>query len=246
MANPGEIGDFAIGESAIGTATGDSTDLLARLKRVLPAGWFGPDGSFPQVEAVLAGAASVLAFVYSLWAFAKLQTRIATATGGWLELAANDFVGDMLRRFPGETDPAYSRRIRLEVLRDRNTRGAIDRAVFDLTGQHPDIYEAWRPADCGGLGSGSLALGVAGRLGSRGAPFEVIISMAPLANYGLPNWPGLGAPVAGLGFGFPLATDADLQGSGPAFTDVLVALERVRTAAITHYVRLVQLGDPNP
>lgn len=227
-------------------AVGDQDDILARLKKTLPSSWFGPEGEFPAIEAFLYGAAWVGARIFEFYAYAKLQTRIATQTGGWLELTSADFFDD-LRRLPAEADPKYSRRIRLEVFRDRNTRHAIDRAVFDLTGVHPDIYEAWRAGDCGGLGTGSLALGVAGRLGSRTAPtFEVFISMPTLQNYGIPNWPGLGSPVAGLGFGFALASDEDIQGSGPSFNDILAALERVRTSSITYYVRLVPLGDPTP
>ena len=226
--------------------TGDQEDILARLRRLLPP-WFGLLGAFPVVMALLTAVASPFVRIYDLWAFAKLQTRIATSTGGWLELSAADYV-DHFPRFPGEGDAGYSRRIRLEVLRPRNTRHAIDRAVFDLTGNHPAIYEAWRPGDCGGYGiPSSLAYGLAGRYGSRGAPFEVIISMPPLQNYGIPNRPGYGVTL--IGYADPAwgyADDNDLVGSGPRFSDVLAALNRVRMASITYYVRLVQLGDTTP
>jgi hypothetical protein len=225
---------------------GDQDDITGRLKRLLPP-WFGPDGAFPAVEAFAAGAAKVLAGIYDLWAFAKLQTRIATSTGGWLELTAADFI-DAFPRFPGESDAAYSRRIRLEIFRPRNTRRGIDRAVFDLTGDHPDIFEAWRPGDCGGYGVPSaMGYGVAGLYGSGGARFEVIVSTPQLRNYGIPNRPGYGATF--IGYGGPTwgyADDNDLVGSGPKIADVLAALKRVRMAGITYYLRFTQLGDPTP
>lgn len=224
---------------------GDIDDTSARLRRLLPP-WFGREDDSPAVSALLQGAARILAHVYSLWAFAKLQTRIATSTGGWLEMAAADYIG-AFPRFAGEDDAKYSRRIRLEVLRDRNTRNAIDRAVYDLTGAHPDIYEAWRPGDCGGYGTPGLAYGMAGRYGSRRAPFEVIVSVPEPQNYGIPNRPGYGAALAGYGMPtWAYADDADIMGSGPTLADIYAGLERVRTAGVTYYVRLTQLGDPNP
>lgn len=217
--------------------TGDQADLTARIKSVLPR-WFGfEEGENPVLNALVQGAAQALAFIRSLIAFAALQTRIATATGGWLDLIAADYIDGGLTRFAGETDAQYSRRIRLEVLRDRNTRYAIDRAVFDLTGNHPTIYEGWRPATCGGLGSPSLSLGTTGRLGSSGAPAEVIVTTPAPRGYGIPGRPGWGNTVGGWGSVFSLASASDVIAPGPTPFDMIAALERVRTEGITLYVR---------
>lgn len=216
--------------------TGDQADLYGRLKRLLPP-WFGREDDSPVVGAFVQGVAAVLSYLYSLYAYAKLQTRFATMSGGWLDLGSGDFFGATLPRFGGEPDASYSRRIRLEVLRPRNTRTAIDRAVFDLTGNHPAIYEAWRPMDCGALGDPSFTLGFAGQLGSAGARFQVQITTPAPAGFGIPNRPGWGDPAGGLEGTFSLADPADVIANGPTPTDVLNALERVRTAGRTYYVR---------
>lgn len=64
-------------------ATGDQADFVRRLKSVLPVQWF--DDSNPILDAVLNGIASALSLVYQLYAYAVLQTRILTATDGWLD-----------------------------------------------------------------------------------------------------------------------------------------------------------------
>lgn len=216
--------------------TGDQDDIYARLRRLMPP-WFGNEDDSPVVVAALQGAAWSLAFVYSLFQFAKLQTRIATSIGGWIDLASADYFGDQLRRFGFENDTSYSRRVRLEILRDRNTRNGIDRAVFDLTGNHPSIYEAFRPADCGGWGLPVFALGYTGAWGSFGAAAEVIITTPAPKGYGIPNRPGWNDTHGGVGDTFSLADDTDVVANGPTQADVLKALERVRTAGLLYYVR---------
>lgn len=225
--------------------TGDQADIEARLLAVIPP-WFGSPEERPVVGALVSGTASLLAWVYQLYLFAKLQTRLATATGGWLDLAAADFFTSF-PRFQGETDRPYSRRIRLEVLRDRNTRHAIDRQVYDLTQDHPEVYEAWRGGCCGGWGTPGMAYGLVGRWGSGGAPGETIIITPDLANYGIPNRGAWGTQLGGYGQGnFSWVTDDDTVGSGPTRNDFLAALDRIRTEGCTYYVRFTSLGDPNP
>jgi hypothetical protein len=225
--------------------TGDQADFEARLWALLPP-WFGDAAQARVVGALVAGAASTLAWAYDLYLFAKRQTRIATSTGGWLGLSAADFFATF-PKFTGETDANYSRRIRLEVLRDRNTRHAIDRQVFDLTQNHPEVFEAWRPGSCGGWGTPGMAWGVAGRWGSDGARGETIIVSPQLQNYGIPNRCAWGTQLGGYGQGnFSWVTDDDMVGAGPTQNDFLAAIERLRTEGCTYYVRFTTLGDPNP
>lgn len=214
---------------------GDQADQFARLQSLLPP-WFGASDESPAVNAVLQGAAWALAFVYGLYAFALTQIRIATASGGWLDLIAVDYFGDDLRRFGSESDANYSRRIRLEILRQRNTRAGIDRAVFDLTANHPDIYEAFRPASCACLGTLGFALGAVGLLGSSGAPLEVIVATPAPTGYGVPNRPGWNDTLNGIQDTFSLSGDGDVVANGPTFTDVIKALERVRSAGVAYYI----------
>ena len=223
--------------------TGDSDDLLYRLRRLVPP-WFGTPAAAVVVDAMLAGAAAVLSFFYAIYAYAKLQTRLATMTDGWLDFAAGDFFGKFMR-FSGEQDPGYGRRIRLEVFRDRNTRHGIDRQVFDLYGLHPEVFEAWRPGCCGGYGLGGLGYGVVGRYGCENAPAEVIIVMPEPQNYGIPNRGGWGSGTGGYGIGnFSYVDDQDIIGSGPTQADLFAALDGVRTAAVDYFVRFTRVGDP--
>src|ERR1700727_986655 len=102
-------------------ATGDQSDMLARLKAVLPSGWFplsvvGQPSNTPILDGLLSGPAWALSWVYTLIEYANDQTRIATATDVWLDLAALDYFGGNLTRNPGESDSAFSARIRANLL----------------------------------------------------------------------------------------------------------------------------------
>lgn len=130
-------------------ATGDQADLLGRLKALLPD-WFG---SAPTLlTATLQGYAAAGAFVYSLYAYAKQQTRITTATDGWLDMIAADYFGTGLIRPTGQGDTAYRARILSNLLRPRATHDAITRALLDLTGRVPRVIEMGRPLDTGAYG----------------------------------------------------------------------------------------------
>lgn len=222
---------------------GDTDDMASRLLAALPP-WFGGTDEHPVLDALLQGVGWLLSFLFGRYLFAKLQTRLATATGGWIDLAAYDFFGTNLPRLNGEDDTKYSRRVRLEVFRDRNTRNAIDRAVYDLLGVHPRLLEPWNPLDTNGLGCPQFALGRSGRLGSITAPYMMQIEFPYPQNYGIPARPGLGDPQGGLGNVFSLADQSDMVGVGASIEDVFAALERVRMAGITYYVQYSQLGDP--
>jgi hypothetical protein len=153
--------------------TGDQTDMLARLKTVLPQRWF-PDTT-TILDGVLTGLANVWASLYSLLAGVRLQTRIATATDGFLDMASGDFFGSALPRLSGETDAAFRIRIDKEMIRDRATRPAVIAALTDLTGRTPAVFEYARPAD---TGSYNLALGynTGGGWGSLNLPFQAQVT----------------------------------------------------------------------
>jgi hypothetical protein len=95
-------------------ATGDTTDVLGRLKAVLPR-WFG--GASPILDALLTGLATASAFIYSLYGYAKLQTRILTASDGWLDMVAADFFGTTLQRKASQTDSSFRAAIIANLLR---------------------------------------------------------------------------------------------------------------------------------
>ncbi len=219
--------------------TGDAADIAQRLKRYLPR-WFGYSADpTPVLDSLLAGIASALAHLYALAEFARLQARLATATGGWLDFAAYDFFGRTLPRLGSERDADYSRRIRQEVFRQRNTRGAIDAAVFDLTDRHPHIFEGQHAPTCGGYGNPSFAFGRAGCWGSSDAPYEVIVTTPRPAGYIIPNRGGWGSGTGGygtVGGNFSFTDETSQVGSGARDVDVLAALERVRAAGVRVFV----------
>lgn len=215
--------------------TGDQPDIIARLKRWLPGGWFPPDIG-TRIYSIIAGFASLLAVIWATISYVALQTRVATTTDGFLDLASKDFFDANLKRLPGETDTAYSLRIRNEVFRDRLTRNAIDQQVFDITGNHPIITELQRPADIGCLGY-TFAMGY-GLLGSRSDTCAVFITTTPPTSSGIPNVAGWGSYLAGLGSGSMVACDPSMiEGSGYSEDDIYAALDRIRAAGVTYWVR---------
>jgi hypothetical protein len=126
---------------------GDADDFIARLEATLPAGWFPTEPSsapFTDLSGALSGYADVFAFAYSLLAYAKLQTRIKTATGGNLDLIAYDYFGESLRRAPMQSDASFVLAIISNILRQRNTRAAVISVLEAVTGNTPLVFNPWR------------------------------------------------------------------------------------------------------
>ncbi|WP_413628796.1 hypothetical protein [Herbaspirillum frisingense] len=156
-------------------ATGDQSDVFKRLKDLLPNGWF--TGDTPILDGLLWGAAYALSFIYSLWAYAKLQTRIKWATDGWLDMIAADFFGSALLRQKGQSDESFRNRIIINLFRGRGTRPAMIQVLEELTGRTPDIFEPNRPLDTGAMNS-PLSKGYCGvaRMGSIAVPYTAMIT----------------------------------------------------------------------
>lgn len=170
--------------------TGDQIDILARIKRALPGTWFGSES--PLVDALLTGLAATSAFVYSLYLYAKLQTRVLTATDGWLDMIAADFFGASLQRAANQTDASFRARIIVNLFRERGTRAAIIKVLTELTGRAPVIIEPQRPADTGAYRAPNSGYGVAGAYGSLQLPFQAFVQAYRPAGSGIPNVAGYG------------------------------------------------------
>ena len=112
-------------------ATGDITDVLARLRAVLPQRWF-PDTT-PVLDAVLTGTAAAWSGLYALLQIVAAQARIATASDQFLDAVSADFFGAALPRRRTEGDDAFRSRIDRELLREKGTRAAISSVLTDLT-----------------------------------------------------------------------------------------------------------------
>ncbi len=132
-------------------ATGDQDDILTRLKALLPPTWFGD--SHPFITAILTACAQALTWCYSLYVYAKLQTRINTATDGWLDLIAYDFFGNNYGRSAGQSDEVFRNGIKINLFRERGTRHSVQKILEDLTGNTPFIFEPQRPLDTGAYGA---------------------------------------------------------------------------------------------
>jgi len=152
---------------------GDVNDIFSRLKKLLPAGWFGDET--PKLDTLLLACATSLSWGYSLYQYARLQTRISTASNNWLDIAARDFFGVRLRRAEGESDDVFRLKISNSLFRERGTRQAISTVVKELTGLTPTIIEPQRSADTGGYGCPAAGYGMAGRYGSQSIPCQAFV-----------------------------------------------------------------------
>jgi hypothetical protein len=209
--------------------TGDPEDMQSRLLAVLPAHWFADASTV--LNGVVAGLAAGWAALYEQLSFAKLQTRIATATDRWLDWIAQDYFGSRLQRFTLEPDSALRVRIQKELLRERGTRSAVVSALTDLTGRTPAVFEPARATDTGAWGQ-ALAYGRAGGWGSLALPFQCFVTAFR------PNSSGI-ATVAGYGTAGPLeyANLSMIQGQ-VTDADILAAVADVVPVAAIAWTRI--------
>lgn len=216
--------------------TGDQNDIVARSKSVIPR-WFGP--ASPLLDALLQGTSNAFAVVYSLYSYAKLQTRILTASDGWLDMIAADFFGPALVRSANQSDASFKARIIINMFRERGTRAAITKVLTDLTGRAPVIFEPLRPLDTGAYGAPNIGYGVAGGYGSQLIPFQAFIKAFRPASTGIPYVAGYGVSSAGYGVG-SRADYATLAQStaGVSDADIYAALDSVKPVATTLWTQI--------
>ncbi|HEX7854428.1 MAG TPA: hypothetical protein VF503_12105 [Sphingobium sp.] len=216
--------------------TGDTEDILTRIKALLPR-WFGDDSAI--LDALLYGPAMVLAFLYSLYAYAKLQTRILTATDGWLDMIAADFFGDALLRKPGQSDASYRARILANLLRERATRQAIINVLTELTGRAPVVIEATRPTDTGAYGVGYAGYGVAGAYGSLQLPYQAFVTAFRPTNTGVQNVAGYGSGPGGYQQGGQLEyASLDMIEGNITDADIYAAIDAVAPVGTIIWTRI--------
>jgi len=165
---------------------GDTNDMLARLKLVLPARWFGD--TTPILDALLTGLASAWSGLYALVSYVQAQSRIATASGIFLDIASQDYLGGSLPRRVGEADTAYGARLRSNLLQPRATRASLVQAVTNLTGRAPAVFEPMNATDTGGYNV-NLGYNTAGGYGSMNLPYQFFVhayrpNNTPISNAG--------------------------------------------------------------
>ncbi len=219
---------------------GDQSDMVARLRAVLPNRWF-PDAT-PILDGVLAGLGQAASWVYSLVGYARQQTRIATATGGWLDLVAQDCFGPRLVRALGESDSALRARIDLELLRPRTTRAALVKQIADLTGNQPAVFEPMRPADTGCWGGflayGGTGVAGAGGWGSLEMPFQCFVIAYRAPSGGVPGVACYGGGPGGYGVGAIEYADAAMVTGSAQDAAIMAAIAGVMPACGIAWTRL--------
>ena len=192
---------------------GDAPDFARRLSAQLPAGWF--DAAAPRIGGVLAGFSQAWASLYAALIAAQLQLRLATVSGGFLDMACADYTGRKIVRRKLETDDVLRWRL-LPVFRDKVTRAALISRLTALTGNVPTIFEPARPGDTGGY---NIARGynVAGAYGTLTMPFQFFVTVQRPVGQGLATVSGYNT--FGGGWGVGALVYARIEDSLPHVTD---------------------------
>ncbi|KAA0686031.1 hypothetical protein DTW90_34465 [Neorhizobium sp. P12A] len=197
-------------------------------------------------DGLITGFANVAAFIYGLIAYAKLQTRITTATDGWLDLIAFDFFGRRMLRGT-RSDSLFRSAILAELFRPRQTRQAIIDILTGLTGRAPIIFEPGRPQDTGAYAPGlsgdgkgyGLAYGLAGGYGSLLMPYQILVHAFRPALAGIPNVIGYGGPAGGYSTASTFEYgNLDMIEGAVTDADIYGAVDNVRAAGITAWVAI--------
>lgn len=217
-------------------STGSQSDIYNRLIRNLPP-WFGD--SPPILGALLQGIAYGLSFVYSIYVYAKAQSRIRSATDGWLDMIAADFFGSSIRRAANQSDNSFRGTIIINLFRERATRNGMIKVLQDLTGRTPKIVEPKRPADTGVYGGPLIGYSVAGAYGSMVMPYQAfVIAYRPLGT-GIPSVAGYGISTGA----YSTASQAEWASlsmiqQGVADSDIYAAIEATRPVATTVWTKI--------
>lgn len=157
--------------------TGDQDDIVGRLRLTLPGRWFAD--SAPILDGLLAGLSVVWTGLFSLLQLVRTQSRIGTATNGYLDVASKDFFGDTLPRKSGESDDAFRARIQAAMHRERATRAGVVAAAAEA-GFSAQVFEPAQPRDTGAYSTpGVLAWNVGGGWGSLEMPLQFLITVTP-------------------------------------------------------------------
>ncbi len=156
---------------------GDPTDMRQRLRMTLPARWFSDVA--PVLDGLLSGFALAWSSLYDLLQNVITQSRVSTATGNFLSLAAQDYLSDSFLRRPNETDTDYRSRLLVAMRRQRATRPAVVAAAASA-GYALSIFEPAQPASTGAYNIPfGLAWNVVGAWGSMQMPLESLLVATP-------------------------------------------------------------------
>lgn len=171
-------------------------EILERIKRTLPARWWRHDA--PARDAIVGGIADSLAWCSDFLEYARLQTRIATATDSFLDLIGFDFFGLRVRRKKGQPDESWRRTIKAEIFRERVTRRGVKKAVEDLTQNPVRLFEVFNAQDTGGFGRAWAFNEPLSMFGSSNYPWSFFLDVKPPVGAGIKNLSGFNDPPSGF------------------------------------------------
>ncbi len=165
-----------------------------------------------------------------------MQTRIATAFDGWLDLVAKDFFGRRIQRRLQETDTSFRQRIGTELLRDRCTRAAVYDTLLSLSGRSPIIFEPTNPQDTGcystsgAMEPGCFGYGSSGGWGNLNSPFQAFVTAFRPIPIGIAMINGWDGAIGGYGVGLSSYASSDTNSSWADDSEIYDAV--ARTAAV--------------
>src|SRR6185503_12487721 len=99
-------------------ATGESRDIVNRVKRLIPHRWFSY--AAPLRDAILGGLSDTASSFYDLILYAQQQARIKTASGPFLDMIAYEYLGRFLLR-GDSSDQVFRQQILATILQERVT-----------------------------------------------------------------------------------------------------------------------------
>lgn len=217
-------------------AIGDLTDIFNRMKRYLVS-WFSTSNT-PNLDALLQAYAYTGNYAYQLSQYAQLQTRLKTATGQFLDLAAEDYFGSALPRRPNESDDAYRTRILLNIIRERATRYAIIKILVDLTGRVPIVFEPGRLQDVGAWDTYTFAWDAAGAWGGN-VDYTCFVTAYRPKGQGVSGIGGYDTYYGGYDNSPRFAYIGVNQGQDVTDADIYAAVESVRMEGTKIWVRIL-------
>jgi hypothetical protein len=160
------------------------------------------------------------------------QTRIATSSGGFLDLICTDFFGSSIVRLRDEQDGPFRARITDALLQPRGTRAALTLALFQLTGRHPRIFEPALTSDTGGYTIGGIGYGSGGGWGSLTLPYQFFITAFRPAGGGI-------ALIAGYSSGgIPVYGSLAMEATGIPDNFIQASIPPVLPAATTAWMNI--------
>lgn len=223
---------------------GSSANIAWRVWSLIPNRWFA--FAAPFRDALIGGLSDSAAWNYILIAYAKAQTRLATAYGVWLDVFAFDFLGPTLTR-SGLQDDNFRALIKATILQERVTRAGMIAVVTKLTGNVPWVFEPWNTSDTGAysnqaqgqnFGQGGYGVGNIG-YGSMNLPGQIFMKVFRGYPGGVPNVAGYGTPPGGYGVGSIAYTNSQTAQVGLTDEMILRAINLTKPVGTTVWVQFV-------